>query len=198
MRSTFILFVVIISVFVFGCSNDNFVIDPIAYLDTAEQNSFKYKVIRYAGDLPAKGSHDNKFDSSFNDHYRKLSAAHQLRFYYEDTKTGYSFFVLTRIAPSLIEKYVAIGGKFKYSVDSLVFYQEVFRSWKMPINDQLITAEMLFKKMLKGEDLSQYYPENSGKDYIIEFPSNQVYFDTSKRRWLREELRGKDLPNMVR
>lgn len=198
MRSTFVLFVVIISFFVFGCSTEKFVIDPIAYLDSAEQNSVKYKVIRYAGDLPGKGSHDNKFDSSFNDHYLKVSAAHQLRFYYEDAKTEYSFFLLTRIAPSLSEKYVAIGGKLKLSADSLVFYEEVFRTWKMPENDQLKTAEMLFRKMLKGEDLRQYYPENSGNDYIIEFPSSRVYFDTSKRRWLLEELRGKQLPNMVR
>jgi hypothetical protein len=198
MRSTFLIFIVLFSVFVFGCTTEKLDIDPTNYFDTAQLGGFKYKVIRYAGDLPRNGNHDNKFDSSYNDHYKKLSAAHQLRFYYEDAKSGYRYFLLTRIAPSLTEKYVAVGGKLKMSADSLTSYEEVFRTWKMPEEEQLKTAEMLFRKMLKGEDLSKYYPENSGEAYIIEFPSKRYYFDTTKRRWLLEELRGKKLPNMVR
>lgn len=198
MRSTFLIAFVSVSVFVFGCSTEKLDIEPNNYLDSKELESFKYKVVRYAGDLPNKGNHDNKFDTSFNDHYKEISAAHQLRFYYEDAASGYKYFLLTRIAPSLKEKYVAIGGKLKMNSDSLTFYEEVFRTWKMPEEEQLKVAEMLFRKMLNGSDLSKYYPENSGDKYIIEFPSERSYFDTSKRRWLLEELRGKKLPNMYR
>lgn len=198
MRISFLSLVLILSVFVFGCKTEKPEIDPTNYFDNAELSAFKYKIIRYAGELPGKGTHANKFDSSFNEHYKKLSAAHELRFYYEDTKTGYHYFLLTRIAPSLTEKLVAIGGKLIMTADSLTYYEEVFRTWKMPEEDQLKVSEMLFKKMLKGEDLSRYYPENSGEDYIIEFPSQRYYFDTSKRRWLLEQLRNKELPNMVR
>jgi len=197
MRSV-LIFLVVYSSFFIGCSFDKVDIQPESYLDSLEINDFKYKIIRYVGDLPGKGTYENRFESDFDDHYQKLSAAHNLDFYFTDTNTKYTYFLLTRIAPSLTKKYVAIGGKLKMSKDSLVYYEEVFRTWKMPLDDQLKVSEMLFKKMLKGEDLSMYYPENSGDKYIIEFPSKKVYFDTKKRRWLREELRDKELPNMLR
>lgn len=198
MRSTSLIFIMIFSVSMFGCKAEKLDINPTNYFNDTELVNFKYKVIRYAGDLPRQGNNENKFDSSFDDHYKKLSAAHKCRFYYKDAKSGYQYFLLTRIAPSLTEKIVAIGGKLKMSDDSLTYYEEIFRTWKMPEQEQLQVAEMLFRKMLNEEDLSKYYPENSGDQYIIEFPSERYYFDTTGRRWLLKELRGKELPNMVR
>jgi hypothetical protein len=199
MRSTLIIFIVIFSLFVVGCSSNKIDIEPSSYLDSTEIGDFKYSIIRYAGDLAGKASHDNKFDPSFDDYYKNLSAAHELRFYSADTASEHTYFLLTRIAPSLTKKYVAIGGKLKMNKDSITYYEEVFRTWKMPEEEQLKVSEMLFNKMIKGEDLSMYYPENSGDEYIIEFPSEKVFFDTTRRRWLLEELRNKeDLPNMLR
>lgn len=199
MRSTLINFIVISLLFVVGCSSNKIDIEPSSYLDSTEIGDFNYSIIRYAGDLAGKASQDNKFDSSFDDYYKNLSAAHKLRFYFTDTASGHTYFLLTRIAPSLTQKYVAIGGKLKMNKDSITYYEEIFRTWKMPEEEQLKVSEMLFNKMIKGEDLSMYYPENSGDEYIIEFPSEKVFFDTTRRRWLLEELRNKeDLPNMLR
>jgi len=42
---------------------------------------------------------------------------------------------------------------------------------------------MLFDLMIKGEDLSPYYPQNSGKEEFIELSDERTYFDTEERRW---------------
>ncbi len=46
MRSTFLIFIVLFSVFVFGCTTEKLDIDPTNYFDTAQLGGFKYKVIR--------------------------------------------------------------------------------------------------------------------------------------------------------
>jgi hypothetical protein len=47
-------------------------------------------------------------------------------------------------------------------------------------------AFKLFDEMVRDKDLTKYYPENSGDEYIIEFPSAEVYFDNNSRTWKRK------------
>jgi hypothetical protein len=86
----------------------------------------------------------------------------------------------------LEEKYVAIAGIVKRDGDKIIRYEEVFRTWKQKKNELYPLAFRLFSEMINGKDLSVYYPENSGNKYIIEFPSNQVYFDKEERKWKRK------------
>lgn len=197
MRSILYL-IVSFSLFVLGCSSDKINIEPSSYLDSIRVRNFKNSIIRYTGDLPEKGNYNSRFDVRFDEHYQKQVAGHNLEFYLEDTVGNQTYFLLTRIAPSLTKKYVAIGGKLKIDQDSITYYEEVFRTWKMPEDEQLKISEMLFRKMVKGEDLSKYYSENSGDDYIIEFPNEKIYYDTDKRTWLHIGLKGKEIPNMLR
>lgn len=66
--------------------------------------------------------------------------------------------------------------------DSLVFYQEVFRMWKMPMDTLKKRGHFLFKKMIKNESL-YLYTSKYQKDRFIEFPDDRFSFDVYKRRW---------------
>lgn len=175
---------------VYGCNNSsntgNFdKILPDDHMTAEAQAKFKEDVIRYIGKLPGKANHVSKFDTIYNEYYVKLAANHHLKHYYKDTATGYQYFLMTRIAPSLKEKFVAIGGRLKRdnASDKIIFFEEVFRTWKMPDEEINKTGSMLFSEMIRGKNLSRYYTENSGEEFIIEFPDKDVIYDTALRVW---------------
>jgi hypothetical protein len=154
--------------------------------ETLERQTLK-SIIRYAGKLPPKGAnHDNKFDPKFDEYYEKLAQQHRIDLYHQDSKTGDLYLLVSRIAPSLQVKRVATGIHLRMAGDSITYYNEVFRTWKMPEAELAEKGAMLFAKMVKGEDLNPYYPQNSGKEEYIEFPDSKVRFDTQKRRWIVE------------
>jgi hypothetical protein len=157
--------------------------DPDRYLSTTEQQQVLLTTVRYLGHLPKRGSHENKFDRVFDEYYSKLALDYTLEAYFE--RDGFEYFLASRIAPSVKVKKVATGVKMKRDKDgNLVHYEEVFRTWKFEVPEMLEKGLMLFDKMVKGEDLSPYYPQNSGAEEFIEFPDAKVYYDTNSRRWL--------------
>lgn len=157
--------------------------DPSKYLSTKEQQQILLTTVRYLGHLPKKGTHETKFDKVFDEYYSKLALDFTLEAYFE--KDGYEYFLASRIAPSLKVKKVATGVKMKRDKEgNLVYYEELFRTWKFEIPEMLEKGLMLFDKMVNEEDLSPYYPQNSGVEEFIEFPDAKVFYDTNSRRWL--------------
>lgn len=151
---------------------------------------FLYKISRYIVELPNRADHNNKFDPRFDDHYRTAVSKHNLKYYHVD-ENGNIYFLITRIAPSIQEKYVALGGKIQPTAsDSLNNYEEVFRTWKMTVEDMEPKVAMLFHKMVDGEDLSPYYTMNSGNMDYIEFPDAETHYDKESRQWksTREDI----------
>ncbi|MFN3952534.1 MAG: hypothetical protein ACK4KT_09045 [Thermaurantimonas sp.] len=170
--------------FLCACTQNNIEINPSAYLSPQEDSIFKYSIIRYAGKLPPKSSHSIKFDPFFDPYYIDLANSHKLDFYYP-SKDGKIYFQLSRIAPSLKEKYVGIGGIMeKDSAGEIVYYEELYRTWKMPYDELLTVSNKIFTDMIKGKSLEKYYTANTPDDvYIIEFPDENTYFDTKDRIW---------------
>jgi hypothetical protein len=155
---------------------------PEKNLSELQQKQILYSTIRYLGHLPKKGSHENKFDPQFDEYYSKLALDYTLEAYYK--KNDEEYFLVSRIAPSLKVKKVAVGVKMKRDGDGdLVHYEEVFRTWKFEIPEMQEKGLLLFDKMVKGEDLSPYYPQNSGAEEFIEFPDEKIYYDVNERRW---------------
>ncbi|RZS95709.1 hypothetical protein [Cecembia calidifontis] len=170
--------------------------DPGKYLNEKEQKQILLTSIRYMGHLPKKATHQTKFDPVYDEYYSKLALDYTLEAYYK--KDGYEYFLASRIAPSLKVKKVAIGVKMKRTSDGqLEFYEEVFRTWKFEIPEMLEKGLMLFDKMVKGEDLSPYYPQNSGEEEYIEFPDAKVYFDVEERRWKINSIHQPDLEEII-
>ncbi len=144
------------------------------------------KIIRYIGLLPQYATHETKFDSTYNEFYAEELKKYRVDLYHKDTRTGDIYLLVSRIAPSLRIKRVATGIKMRLSGDSIAYYHEVFRTWKMEEPELARKGQMLFDKMVRGEDLSPYYPQHSGKEEYIEFPDEHTHFDVEKRRWVTD------------
>jgi hypothetical protein len=177
-------FLVLLSILI-SCNAKKEIIEPNHYLSSEQIDSLTNAVIVYIGKLPGKANHSNKFDTTFKSYYDELAQKHQLKYYYIDKDSGYQYFLYTRIAPSLYEKHVAIGGRLKRNAqNNLVYFEEIFRTWKMPTEELDLYADTLFRKMIKGESLESYYTKNTPDQFVIEFPSDNVYYDADNRVWV--------------
>jgi hypothetical protein len=137
------------------------------------------------GKLAPNATHETKFEQEFDDHYAKLAAEHRLEWCFENNKSGDLYFLASRPAISRLVKRVGIGVKMRRESDGrIVHYEEVFRTWKMLEPELAEKGRFLFDLMVKGKDLSPYYPENSGDVEYIEFPNADTYFDVEKRIWV--------------
>lgn len=150
-----------------------------------EKEEFIYSIIHHMGRLAPKSDHQNKFSNEFDSHYQKLTGEYALEFYHKKEETGDIYFLATTIAPSLFQKKTATAGIVRYDESGDIdYYEEIFRTWKMEENELLAKSEILFNNLLRGEDLSRYYPENSGEEEYIEFPNEFVYFDVDQKKWV--------------
>ena len=171
---------VLIIFFLTGCGKPSYM--PADHLSLGAQEEFKWKIIRYAGRAPEGLTVAERFYPQYDTHYREQQKLHALDAYYE--KKGTVYFLLSRKAPSLFEKRVAIGGIVRFgSDDTIQQYEEVFRTWKMIPDTLNVRALLLFDKMVKGESLEAYYTKNSKGIEYIEFPDDRTYFDVQQRTW---------------
>lgn len=149
------------------------------------ESDILYPLMRYMAELPGKSDHETKFDTIFNDHYLKKAGEHHILYCYEEKDTNY--LLVYRIAPSISEKYVGIGVKLVTSGnDSIQYYEESFRTWKMPMDLLTLKGKMLLEELINGENMAQYYPQNSGEEEWIEFPDELTRFDATNRKWISD------------
>lgn len=157
--------------------------DAKANLSPQEQDKVVTGIIRYVGKKPDKANDSSKFSTQFNDYYLEQASKHTLALYYQDAN-GTQYFLMTRKAPSIHEKYVATGGRFRLDTnDSLIEYEEVFRTWKMHPDTLARRSFILFDSMVKGKSLDEYLTKNSKGVEYIEFPDDFVYYDKAQRKW---------------
>lgn len=156
--------------------------NPDKHLTVQQQDLLMERIIRYAGHSPDGITVADRFNKQFDTFYEEERRKHRLDALYTDGD-GY-YFLISRGAPSLKIKSVAIGGKLRADNELRVtYYEEVFRTWKMEPDTLLHRSLFLFDKMVKGEDLSPYYSSRSGNTDYIEFPDDRTYFDTQQRIW---------------
>lgn len=142
-------------------------------------------IIRYVARMPDKADQVTRFDTIYNEHYHKQMAQHRVDRFHEVSDRGDRWLLVSRIAPSLQVKRVSTGIHYRMEGDSLVFYREVFRTWKLPEEELLPRADSLFVFMVAGKDLSPWYAAQKGDQYI-EFPDAHTWFDTTARRWVSD------------
>lgn len=176
---SFSLFILLIS-----CNEDSLNLDPKHYLSHEEQEAFKYKIIRYYDKRPKKVNQEDKLNSEHDSIYKLKAQRSDLLFLYFDEKKDEYYFAVTRIAASLKLKKVATVGKLKKdSNDSIIYYEENFRTWKMEMDELKEKTSFLMTKYIKGEDLTPYYTKNSQPEFWIEFPDDNNVYDIEKREW---------------
>lgn len=152
--------------------------------DEANAQLWLERIIRYTAKQPEKATHENKFEARFDEYYAEQMRLYRVERHYHDAANGDDFLLISRPAPSIKEKRVATGIRLRMENDSLLYYNEVFRSWKMELPELEKKSNMLFALMVEGKDLSPYYPQNSGKAEYIEFPDPHTRYDVEARRWV--------------
>lgn len=155
---------------------------PESHLTVQEQDLFMNRIIRYLSRSPDGVAPEDRLDPAHDQHYAEQMKIHRLDALYGEDHTY--FFLVSRVAPSLTEKRVAIGGK--ATVDEnmrITYYEEVFRTWKMEPDSLARRGSFLFDQMVNGKDLSPYYTSRLGNTDYIEFPDDRTYFDTRQRIW---------------
>lgn len=152
-----------------------------AHLTPQQQDEMMWKIIRYVGRAPEGLSFDERFYPAYDSFYQEQVRLHKFDAFYKEGSTHY--FLVSRKAPSLVDKRVATGGTFVLNGDRIDDYEEVFRTWKM-VPDTLAKRELiLFDKLVRGESLKPYETKNSNGVEYIEFPDERTFFDKESRQW---------------
>ena len=166
-----------------GCKKEPKKILPKDALSSEQQEEFKLKIVRYIERLPKYANETNKFESRFDAEYQKMAADCDLLFYFKDNDNSI-YFAISKIAPSIKLKKTATVGKLKFDKkNTIVSYEEVFRTWKMEPIELEEKTELLFRKLIDKEDLSDFYTRNSKPEFYIEFPDEKTFYDTIRRKW---------------
>lgn len=151
------------------------------HLTPQQQDEMMWKIIRYVGRAPEGLTFEERFYKAYDSAYREQARLHKFDGYFKDGNTHY--FLVSRKAPSMVDKRVATGAKFVLVEDKVTAYEEVFRTWKM-VPDTLAKRELvLFDKLVKGESLTAYETRNSNGIEYIEFPDERTYFDKALKQW---------------
>ncbi len=158
--------------------------NPSAYLNPEQIDYLKENTSRYYAGLSKKSTHKDKFDSKYDSYYKDQAQKHDLLYYYKDPDTNYEYFALTRIAPSVTLKKVAIVGRLLRKNNKIIDYEEKFRTWKMPEPELKEKTKKLFDLYILDKDLSEYETANSNPEFYIEFPDNNTYYDKNERVWI--------------
>ncbi len=152
------------------------------YMTRDRQAEVIKKFIRYSVKLAPNASRETMFNAQFDSYYDK--AALEYNFLNLTGSDNSYYFLVSRPARSINPMFEGIGGKIKLNhKDSLIEYEEVFRTWKLEDKDLRTRGRYLFDRMVKEEDLSPFYSKMAGDKYI-EFPDDRFYFDTSLRKWV--------------
>lgn len=153
-----------------------------SHLTPQQQDEMMWKIIRYVGRAPEGLTFEERFYKAYDSVYQEQAKVHKFDAYFIKDNTHY--FLVSRKAPSLIDKRVATGGKFTLGDDNKITgYEEVFRTWKM-VPDTLAKREMiLFDKFVNGQSLEPYETKNSNGVEYIEFPDERTYFDKTSKQW---------------
>jgi hypothetical protein len=168
-------------VVMFACTRDNDY-RVSTHLTAQQQEEMMGKIIRYAARAPEGLTFEKRFYPPYDTFYQRQASLHKLDAWYLKRDTHY--FLISRRAPSLVEKRVATGGKLVLTPDGKIeYYEEVFRTWKMTPDTLARRSLFLFDKMVKGESLTPYETRNASGVEYIEFPDERTYFDKGTRQW---------------
>jgi hypothetical protein len=155
---------------------------PQSFLPKIKQDTIIYNSIRYSAKLAPRSNHQTKFKREFDNYYRSVAADYSFMYLYKIDENDFNF-LIQRPAKSITPLFEGIAGRLKLDKnDSIVFYEEIFRTWKMPYKDLQERGRLLFDRLVTNRDLTLFYSKYTGDKYI-EFPDDRFHFDKSQRVW---------------
>jgi len=169
------------ALFLISCKRDRY--DPSHQFSDAEQAMLIRQMSYYVTKLAPNAGELDKFDAKYDWYYDRAASECRLLALYPAQEPNSWYFLLARKARSLTPMDEGIGGILKLNASgALADYEEVFRVWKMQPDTLVERGSMLFDRMVRGKDLSLFYPKFQ-KDRYIELPTEGYYFDKASKRW---------------
>ncbi|MCS6824743.1 MAG: hypothetical protein NZ529_10640 [Cytophagaceae bacterium] len=168
------------SVFLFlSCDNRNYDIE--SYYTKEQSDSLMFSILPYIAKLEKKVNYENRFNPEHKAYFMAKWADYKFQFKrYFITEDSTHYFLIWKVAPSLYEKYIAIGGRFKKDKNGKVIqFEEIFNTWKMKPDELEEKSFALFDYMVKNGNVDPFMKE----EYLIEFPDDKVYYDKKECRW---------------
>lgn len=169
-----------------ACSTSGDKYNPDKNLSPQELDANLWSMIRYIGKSPEGLTPPERFYAAYDSHYMEQKKLLRIDAWYKKNDTHY--FLVSRIAPSVVEKRVATGGKVVFDdKGGIAEYEEVFRTWKLVPDTLKKRSLLLFDKMVQGENLRPFESRYSNGVEYIEFPDERTYFDKEERGWKIKE-----------
>ncbi len=147
------------------------------------QYEIKYSLSRYWEKAPKRAFPETKFETEFDEYYQQKSEQAILsKYYLESNDTVY--LEIHKRAPSLADKWVAVGIKTVQDGTEIHYYEEVYRTWKFttPILEE--KTAVIFSDWINKKALDPYFPEHNTEEFI-EFPDNNNYYDIHTKQWVQ-------------
>lgn len=185
-----ILLILVIGVGFTHCTQENIReadFDATKNLNAEEQLLFLQKIIYNVGKWPESANKNTVKNAHYNEDFEKEVKLHTLKYYF--TKNDTIYFGVWKVAPSLEQKFRLTAGKLTMGENGPIYYEEIFRTWKMTPEKLKEKGSILFAKLLNGEDLSPYYNHNSGEEEWIEFPDIDVNWDQKEQTWVSPKMK---------
>lgn len=162
---------------------------PGAYLKENQQREILRKILPYFARLPKGFTEEKRFDPGLDSFYASEIRKYELKHYYVSPADSFHYFLVTRPAPSLFEKRVAIAGRFRLNPgQEITGYEESFWTFKMKVPELSEKSRVLFHELVNGGDLSAYMPGRK-EDEWIEFPDNRVSYSKTDKKWVIRDIR---------
>jgi hypothetical protein len=177
----------LLSIVLFSCADSKQSVinyEPSTYLTETESSELLKNLIPYSAKLPKGYDCTRKFDPALDSFYIQEIKKYKLEKYFFTEKDSSHYFLISREAPSLYEKRIAIVGKYqKNKSGNIVNYEEAFWTFKMKLPELAQKGEILFHEYVLGNDLSKYLPGKSDEEWI-EFPDAHSQYNKTEQRWI--------------
>lgn len=150
------------------------------YYTKAEQDSLMLKILPYIAKKP-KGVQNgaDRFLTRFDDYYKAQLPKFSFQHYYIG-RDSIHYFTIYKIAPSLYQKKIAIGGYLRLNKNGdITELEELYNTPKMKLEELDKKSKELFEEMTISGNVESFI----GNDEYVEFPDKRCYYDKSANEW---------------
>jgi hypothetical protein len=161
-------------------SKDEYAVEN--YIKKEELNKNLEPIFPYLAKLENGVNYNNRFDDSSKGYFIERQKFHKFSFErYFINKDSVHYFLIWKVAPSLYEKKIAIGGRYKKDAQGKIYaFEEIFNTPKMKLDELKEKSFMLFDYMVQNGNVEKFY----GHYDLVEFPDGKCMYDKENSKWI--------------
>lgn len=173
--------VMLVSLVIYACeSKDKYAVEN--FIKQEDLNKNLEPIFPYIAKLEHGVNYENRFEDSCKEYFIKKQAEHKFSFErYFITKDSVHYFLIWKVAPSLYEKKLAIGGRYKKDANGkIIEFEEIFNTPKMKLDELKEKSFMLFNYMVENGNVDPYLADYN----LVEFPDGKCVYNKENSRWI--------------